>query len=129
MATRRTSRAATNQPASVPLDREQVRLDIGLVMRDVVVRSTPFTVANYTGNIVPSKRLPAGWEASLPNWAMTLATVASDVRLLKLEYKALTVTVEMAEETHSTPLFDTMEMLTDALMDSIGVVVARVGDR
>jgi hypothetical protein len=129
MATRRTRRAATNQPSIVLFDREQVRLDIGLVMRDVVVRSTPFTVANYTGNIVPSKGLPAGWEASLPNWAMTLATVASDARRLKPEYKVLTVTVEMAEETHSIPLFDTMEMLTDALMDAIGVMVARVEDQ
>ena len=122
-----TSTAADAAPVNSLLDREQVRLDIGIVTRDVVVRSTPFTVANYTGNIVPAKALPKGWEATLANWAMTLATVASDVRRLKPEYKPLTVTVKMAEDTHEETLFATMEILTDAVMAAAKAVIAQGG--
>ena len=45
-------------------DQQRVRLDVGMSMRDVVVRSTLFTDETYSPNLVPSLTPPQGWEAT-----------------------------------------------------------------
>lgn len=98
------------------LDREIVRRDVGLVLRDVVILSTPFTAENYSPLIVPNKEWSDGWEADLPNWGMTLREVEVKLHQIDANYRVLRVVVADAAETLNKALNEAAELLTEKLM-------------
>lgn len=99
------------------LDRQIVRRDVGLTVRNVVVRSTIFSDETYNSSIVPKEEPMKGWEANRANWGMILKAIEVELHHMEPEYKVLNVDSRDATATLKKPLFDTSERLTNKIME------------
>ena len=98
------------------LDRQEVRSDVGLVVRAVVIDKTLFDESDYDREAIPIAEPMGGWEATLPNWSLILGRVEGVLHAMKAEYRVLSISESDAERTLTQPLFLTCELLTNLIM-------------
>jgi hypothetical protein len=98
------------------LDRQEVRSDVGHIVRDVVIRKTLFDESDYDPEAIPAEPPMNGWDASPANWLLILGHIQGAVHAMKPEYQVLAISEDDATQTRTAPLFITSELLTDLIM-------------
>lgn len=111
------------------LSRQDVAADVGLTMRNVIVRWTPFTLldpdADQSGfrfTLIPSEDLWNGWRADQRSWHNSLSMILQALHSLRPEYGTANITVGDVIATLDEPLSATRTLLIDKIMTGISEV-------
>lgn len=108
------------------LHRQEIALDVGLAIRDVVVQWTPYTLndpdddeTGFRFSLIPSAPRWDGWDAKRGSWHVLLARIDQLLGQRRPEYAPLTISVADIDDTLNESLSVTQILLTDKIMRSL----------
>jgi|GEM_PF-892315 len=102
------------------LDRSDVRRDVGLAVRHIVVQYTAFTIDTFSFDIVPGAKPPKGFRAKQQAWAALLQRVVARLHADSStpEYHLLELRQGDAPQTLGEPLRAVLNLFVDRIIEA-----------
>lgn len=100
-------------------NRNEIYSDVAAIMKKRVVDGTNVDEEDYLSSIIPSKKPPAGFEASQYFWERILLRVAEDLREMDATYGKLKIEIADVKKTLNKEISFANKLIVEKILKSL----------